>query len=527
MITTSKGFKKIETGESPNLFTYVNDNVDKMEILLPTGTNTGDETTTTLGNKINGATAKTTPVDNDMFGLMDSADSNVLKKISWLNLKNAMGGGTYAIVAANSDGVSAGDYVGVLPEGIIKAVVNSSGSPLTVVSTWNDTTNKVSICEVDTNKFVVSWYASASSVSYCVLTVSDTTVSKGTIYTISSLSAPHDIYITQLTTNVAVLSFTESVGNDILQARVLTVSGTTISAGAAQTIKDAVLSGIYTSTCKALSSTKLLFMYSTTYGTDGVYVIAATVSGNTITPGTAVSANANLINATNIFTIVPIDASTAVLAYAVSATSTRIVACTVSGTTITLGSDIGITTTATSYPCGVKVDSTHVIIKTQTTLYLYSLSGTTLTQVSTLSESSNGIYNNIIQLSSTRYAYSNNANFIIIRLDSNYTMTIYESYAVTWSNVDMVNISTNRVLSLYTNGSNLVATVFTPNQVKPIAIAAETKTAGNDCKLINSGCTTKSGATLGTEYTLTHNSVTYHIADGIDTDEVLVNIYKV
>lgn len=51
------------------------------------GTNTGDETTTTLGSKINGATEKTTPVDADMVGLMDSAAGNILKKLSWANIK--------------------------------------------------------------------------------------------------------------------------------------------------------------------------------------------------------------------------------------------------------------------------------------------------------------------------------------------------------------------------------------------------------------------------------------------------------
>jgi len=45
------------------------------------------ETTTTIGSLINGATAKTTPVDADMVGLMDSAASNVLKKLSWANIK--------------------------------------------------------------------------------------------------------------------------------------------------------------------------------------------------------------------------------------------------------------------------------------------------------------------------------------------------------------------------------------------------------------------------------------------------------
>lgn len=52
-----------------------------------TGTNTGNETTTTEGALINGATAKTTPVDADYVGLMDSAASNVLKKLSWANIK--------------------------------------------------------------------------------------------------------------------------------------------------------------------------------------------------------------------------------------------------------------------------------------------------------------------------------------------------------------------------------------------------------------------------------------------------------
>lgn len=44
-------------------------------------------TTASQGNLINSATAKTTPVDADMLGIMDSAASNVLKKLSWLNTK--------------------------------------------------------------------------------------------------------------------------------------------------------------------------------------------------------------------------------------------------------------------------------------------------------------------------------------------------------------------------------------------------------------------------------------------------------
>jgi hypothetical protein len=40
-----------------------------------------------FGAFINGLTSKSTPVDADQIGLMDSADSNKQKKLSWLNLK--------------------------------------------------------------------------------------------------------------------------------------------------------------------------------------------------------------------------------------------------------------------------------------------------------------------------------------------------------------------------------------------------------------------------------------------------------
>lgn len=51
------------------------------------GTNSGNETTTTIGTLVAGATAKATPVDADIFGIADSAASNVIKKMTFANLK--------------------------------------------------------------------------------------------------------------------------------------------------------------------------------------------------------------------------------------------------------------------------------------------------------------------------------------------------------------------------------------------------------------------------------------------------------
>jgi hypothetical protein len=57
------------------------------------GTNSGNETTTTIGALINSATAKTAPVDADYLGLMDSESTNpanILKKLSWSYVKSVL-----------------------------------------------------------------------------------------------------------------------------------------------------------------------------------------------------------------------------------------------------------------------------------------------------------------------------------------------------------------------------------------------------------------------------------------------------
>jgi len=46
--------------------------------------------TINVGTSINGSTAKVIPVDADTVGLIDSASSNVLSKLSWLNIKASL-----------------------------------------------------------------------------------------------------------------------------------------------------------------------------------------------------------------------------------------------------------------------------------------------------------------------------------------------------------------------------------------------------------------------------------------------------
>jgi hypothetical protein len=60
-------------------------------------------TTTTVGAAIHAAAAKTTPVDADTMPLIDSAAANVLKKVTWANIKATLKAAIADVWAANAN----------------------------------------------------------------------------------------------------------------------------------------------------------------------------------------------------------------------------------------------------------------------------------------------------------------------------------------------------------------------------------------------------------------------------------------
>lgn len=68
-----------------------------------------------IASGINGATAKTTPVDADLMCLTDSAASWVLKKLTWANLKATLGSTSKTILATRDMTAASGSvaYTGV------------------------------------------------------------------------------------------------------------------------------------------------------------------------------------------------------------------------------------------------------------------------------------------------------------------------------------------------------------------------------------------------------------------------------
>ncbi len=78
------------------------------------------------GTAINGATAKATPIDADMLGVMDSAASNVLKKLSWANVKATLKSYFDSLYPSFEYGNWTPQLKGASPNGTYEIAVNYS-----------------------------------------------------------------------------------------------------------------------------------------------------------------------------------------------------------------------------------------------------------------------------------------------------------------------------------------------------------------------------------------------------------------
>jgi hypothetical protein len=83
---------------------------------------------------IDAASAKTTPVDADTMGLVDSAASNVLKKVTWANIKatlktyfDTLYGAKWTTVASQSVGTGNDVVISGLPTGWTEVLVKITG----------------------------------------------------------------------------------------------------------------------------------------------------------------------------------------------------------------------------------------------------------------------------------------------------------------------------------------------------------------------------------------------------------------
>lgn len=93
-----------------------------------------------VGSSIHGATAKTTPVSADTFALIDSAASNVLKKVTWANILTTITTAADALyqplatILTNIAGLSSTGLIARTGSGAVSVRTISSGTGITVTN---------------------------------------------------------------------------------------------------------------------------------------------------------------------------------------------------------------------------------------------------------------------------------------------------------------------------------------------------------------------------------------------------------
>lgn len=198
---------------------------------------------------------------------------------------------------------------------------------------------------IDTNKvFVICTDGSNYRLGGTVCTISGTTISTSGLTSIySSNSSIQGASATKIDANKVYVSTNTGYSSYYLMGIICTISGTSITVGSATTISSNKESGNVTSTT-TIDTNKVFiaYPYETSYDTLGGVV--CTVSGTTITKGSntqlSTITNSGITNAQMLpERIVTLDTNKVFIAHSGSNYELCGIVCTVSGTTITKGTD--------------------------------------------------------------------------------------------------------------------------------------------------------------------------------------------
>jgi hypothetical protein len=225
-------------------------------------------------------------------------------------------------------------------------------------------------------------------------------------------------------------------------ARAGTISGTTI------TWWTAVQVGSGTSTsnvlgCRLDDTTFVAITQSNNSNPEYNYAIAGTVAGTTITLGSTVTLNTNTVWGTGIYDIIRIGASKFACAFNQSTSGDTLIACTVSGTTITKGTELDTGSVVPAKLCPVS-DDVYLMFST-TTAYRVTVSGTTTTIGSTLSLGSTYTTPFVEYISSTQALFVGTTGGNVVGVVVNWT----PSTPTKWSDYTLDTGATVAGLSLY------------------------------------------------------------------------------
>lgn len=281
----------------------------------------------------------------------------------------------------------------------IKAVITTSsgvtptiGTSVIINNAASIGTRYVDIVALDSSRALVIWNTSENSIDGCILSISGTTITAGTnkniTAAVSGFSICNNAALTKVATDKAVIAYTGVIaGTSGMGAFIVTVTGTTINNAGAHLNAHAssALGGI--SIC-ALDESRVLIGYS---GTAFIGAICLAVGGSTLT---APSARVTIGTSGYLYpSVANVTADSAVIAYVDQNVNTHGYAAgmTLSGTTITAGTP-------------AKFDSTDQIYLSANGNSLLMLNTTQL-MVGYSKASTNIIYGKVITLSGTALSF--------------------------------------------------------------------------------------------------------------------------
>ena len=343
------------------------------------------------------------------------------KLLTYLRTNN---GQNQILTTTASQDLTAGQAVGVslLSTGVAKALQSSSLASCDVATGQTLTQTQMVITPISGDKFIVIYEITNTTLRAVVATVNRSTmaVSLGTAVSLTTDSYKIEngtVDACTIDIDKFVVSYISSADTTISKAVVCTVSGTTITVGTPQTIKD-YASGVMsvTALCK-LDTNK--FAYHNNTGGANQEVFACTVSGTVITVGTAVACGANIADAVM---LAQLDTNKFV-AYSVGE---YVQVYTVSGTTITAGTQQSIALSGGDGVWGkydiVSHTTNAFVVKAGNYYKACTVSGTVVTAGTEVADS--GDYGFLRVVDSTNVtAWGNNATVITNLAISGTTIT--------------------------------------------------------------------------------------------------------
>jgi hypothetical protein len=267
----------------------------------------------------------------------------------------------------------------VTPNGATIGTISDNSISFGSVYALPDSALQSSVSVLDSTHAVIAYSDTSTQHKAVVVTISGTSVSYGSVTTLTTVASPHFKYlaVTTLDSTHVAIAYAEEVDHDNPAKVVIgSISGTTITLGSSVQYAD---DGNYVSIV-TIDSTHFILAYGESSAES---VRIGSVSGTNITLGSAAT---NAFGCTDL-AITVVDSTHAIMAYcdANASNTPRAVVATISGTSVSLGTPVVIGATTFTYFSLIALDSTHAALayrdtnnSSYATVMLLTVSGTSV-----------------------------------------------------------------------------------------------------------------------------------------------------